>query len=175
MSLRFNLSFWCIVGFQMVVLLAIIGVKETTLQTGTEVVLQTVPVDPRSILQGDYVILGYEIATSGSRGSLPWTRSDPDRPAPQTPIYVTLREGRPHWVAVGYHRSRNDAGQVAIRGVMGNDGRLDFNIGTYFVPEGTGRAIETAGDVKVVAAVDRAGHAVIKRILVDGQPWTPGR
>ena len=65
MSLRFNLFFWGIVGAQIVVLLAMIGVKEATLQTGTEVVLQTVPVDPRSLLQGDYAILGYEVGEPG--------------------------------------------------------------------------------------------------------------
>ena len=53
MSLRFNVSFWCIVGVQMAVLLAMIGAKEVDLRTGTEVVLETVPVDARSLFLGE--------------------------------------------------------------------------------------------------------------------------
>ncbi|HZA25209.1 MAG TPA: GDYXXLXY domain-containing protein, partial [Dehalococcoidia bacterium] len=63
MSLKFNVAFWGIVAAQLVLLLAMVGFKEYTLRTGTVVTLQTVPVDPRSILQGDYAILQYRIAT----------------------------------------------------------------------------------------------------------------
>ena len=35
---------------------------EITLKTGREVLLKTVPVDPRDMLMGDYVILNYEIS-----------------------------------------------------------------------------------------------------------------
>ena len=33
------------------------------LQSGTEVVLKTAPIDPRDLLRGDYVILNYEISS----------------------------------------------------------------------------------------------------------------
>jgi len=36
--------------------------QQFTLLTGKEVLLKTVPVDPRYFLRGDYVILNYEIA-----------------------------------------------------------------------------------------------------------------
>ena len=57
-----RIAFWAIVAVQLVFLIGFIGVREVALRTGTEVVLQTVPVDPRSLLQGDYAILDYEIA-----------------------------------------------------------------------------------------------------------------
>ena len=44
MSQKFKVAFFAIVAAQMVLLLAMIGVKEYTLRTGTTVVLQTVPV-----------------------------------------------------------------------------------------------------------------------------------
>ena len=175
MSLKFNVGFWCIVGIQMVVLLAMIGVKETTLRTGTEVVLQTVPVDPRSILQGDYVILRYEIGVPGPNGSLPWERRYENIPRQGTPIYVTLRNAGDVWVADGYDFSREDAGPVAIQGEIDDQGMLDFGIGTYFVPEGTGLGIERAQDVKVKVVVDANGNGVIKEVLVDGEPFEPER
>ena len=172
MSLRFNLFFWGIVGAQLVVLLAMIGVKEATLQTGTEVVLQTVPVDPRSLFQGDYAILRYEIGVPGLN-RLPWDQDDSSRPQKGQVVYVTLRDAGIVWVADGYEFRREDAGPVAIRGEIDDRGMLDFGIGTYFVPEGTGRAIERAQDVKVVAVVDQDGNAVIKEVLVDGEPFEP--
>ena len=60
-----------------------------------------------------------------------------------------------------------------IRGVIDSPYHLDFGIGTFFVPEGTGGTIERADDVKVVAVLDRNGRAVIKQLLVDGQPFEP--
>ena len=54
-----------------------------------------------------------------------------------------------------------------------HSGELDFGIGTYFVPEGTGLVIERANDVKVRVAVDTDGTAVIKEVLVDGRPFDP--
>ena len=57
-----SIAFWIVVAGQLVFLIGFISVKETALRSGAEVVLQTVPVDPRSLLQGDYAILDYEIA-----------------------------------------------------------------------------------------------------------------
>ena len=70
------------------------------------------------------------------------------------------------------NRSNVD-GDVFIKGRIDDRGRLDFGIGTYFVPEGTGRIIERAQDVKVVVSVDDDGNAVIKDVLVDGEPFDP--
>ncbi len=175
MSLRFKLAFWGIVAAQLVVLLAMIGVKEATLQTGTTVTLQTVPVDPRSLFQGDYAILRYEIGEAGEGDSPPWDAYIPGGLDVGQEVYVTLRDDGEVWVADGYGLERAEAGPVAIRGRLTADGWLDFGIDTFFVPEGTGWAIEQAEDVKVRAAVDAEGDAVIKGVLVDGQPFEPAR
>ena len=46
--------------------LAILGgmvaINEHTLRTGREIVLKTVPVDPRDLFRGDYVTLRYDIS-----------------------------------------------------------------------------------------------------------------
>ena len=177
MGPKFTTAFWCIVGAQVVLLLAIIGVKEITLRTGTEVILQTVPVDPRSIMQGDYVILGYEIGVPHPRGTFDWvygehSLGDDPRPKGKT-VYVSLEKRGEVWQADRYDFHRQDAGPVAIRGTIDDQGNLDFGIGTYFVPEGTGMAVETASDVKVKAVVDQSGSAVITGLLVDGKPFDP--
>ena len=162
-----RIAFWAIVAVQLVFLIGFIGVREVALRTGTEVVLQTVPVDPRSLLQGDYAILDYEIAR------LPdWM----DGFSAGRTVYVVLQEERDVWTSSTYTEERSRvAGEVFIKGRIDRIGHADFGIGTYFVPEGTGRIIEGAQDVKVVVSVDEDGNAVIKDVLVDGEPFDPDR
>ena len=161
-----------VVAAQLVFLIGFIGIRETALFTGTDVVLQTVPVDPRSLLQGDYAILDYEIAT------LPGYMDT--RGVGET-VYVKLRREYEReekfanvWTAADYSISPSHCdGEICIKGRIDDRGRLDFGIGTYFVPEGTGRIIERAQDVRVVVSVDDDGNAVIKDVLVDGEPFNP--
>ena len=127
-------------------------------------VLQTVPVDPRSLLQGDYAILDYEIAAPPDYLG--------DLRAGET-VFVVLRESPAAWYAIDYRLHEPSGRDVYIRGKMDDRGRLDFGIGTYFVPEGTGHIIERARDVKVVVAIGERGNAVIKSVVVDGQRFDP--
>ena len=165
MSGLMKIAFWATVAGQIILLLAFIGVKENTLRTGTSVLLQTAPVDPRSLLQGDFAILDYEIA------ELPAWAGDArqgDR------YYVELIEGEDGvWRAGRYSRLKIDSAEVFIKGTVNSRGRLDLGIGTYFIPEGTGRIIEQASDVKVRVAVSSGGSAVIEELLLDGEPFEP--
>ena len=54
---------------------------------------------------------------------------------------------------------------------MGSGREIDFGIETYFIPEGSGHIIERSNDIKVVVSVDNRGRAVIKDVLVDGEPF----
>ena len=162
-----RIAFWAIVAAQLLFLLGFIVVREVSLSAGREVVLQTVPVDPRSLLQGDYAILDYEIAR------LPTSMRHLQV---GEAACVVLEEGQDVWRATGWLDDRCSAGgDVVIEGRVDRPGHLDFGIGTYFVPEGTGWIIENAQDVKVVVKVDEDGNAVIKEVLVDGEPFDPDR
>lgn len=165
-------GFIAVVGAQLLLLLGMIGFNENTLRTGTSVVLQTVPIDPRSLLQGDYVILGYKI------DRVPvYLENVP----PGTRVYVTLVEGPEVWEAGSYLLDRPSSGTfiTGTTGTLGSNRRLDFGIGNYFVPEGTGRVIEQAMRsqdplaVKVRVAVDSNGNAKIQELLVNGKPFDP--
>ena len=163
------LLFAVVVAAQVIGLVAFAVVREAKLRSGVAVILQTVPVDPRSLLQGDYAILDYEIAT------LPDYMAG--LPAGSV-VYVRLAESDGGvWQAVDYRagRPRPERGGTYIRGKVDARGRLDFGIGTYFVPEGTGRSIENAADVKVAASLDGDGRAVIRGVIVDGAEFPPGR
>src|SRR3954471_25060343 len=90
---------------QTAVLAALIGFRQWTLDTGTPVVLAIRPVDPRSLFQGDYVELTYEI------GHLRLDRlaGDDDLERGET-VFVDLQPGRPAWQAAGGWRQRPGGG-----------------------------------------------------------------
>jgi uncharacterized membrane-anchored protein len=166
MSRKFRLAFVIIVAAQVLLLLGFIADREYTLQTGDEVVLETLPIDPRSLLQGDFVIFDYVIA------SLP---SDSQFSQGAT-VFVSLNEGEEVWEAESYTlRKPSDSDTVFIKGTVDRPEHLDFGLGTYFIPEGSGPVIERSLDVKVVAVVDRRGKAAIKDVLVDGVPFDEAR
>ncbi len=52
-------TFYLIVVFWLLIFSGFIAYKEYTLRTGTEVILKTMPVDPRDLFRGDYVTLNY--------------------------------------------------------------------------------------------------------------------
>ena len=57
-----SILFFAVVAAQVVGLVAFAGVRQAAVTEGREITLQTAPVDPRSLFQGDYAILDYEIA-----------------------------------------------------------------------------------------------------------------
>ncbi len=171
---------------QIAVLLGMIGMKQWTLDTGTPVVLETAPVDPRSLFSGDYVRLGYAISTlrlDQVGGDREFKRHDP--------IYVVLQTGTPYAtpVAIYHQMPAARAGQVVIRGEVqfASDQfwnpqtrkservktvLVRYGIENYYVPEGTGRALERPpGNAKIAVrvAIDRSGTAGILGILVNGE------
>ena len=159
---------------------AIVFDRASILREGTEVMLQTRPVDPRDLLRGDYVALGYDISTVQA-GALAGT------PAHSDVVLVKLAP-KPDgfYGAVSAHAEPVPLapGEVLIRGRTAygtrcGDGhayceslQVDYGLERYFVPEGEGRVIEEARGkqrVAVVAAVNASGHAAIKRLLIDGK------
>lgn len=170
------------------VLLALVEQRARILRGGTEIRLRSVPVDPRDLLRGDYVILSYPISTveTGAAGKTEFERGEQ--------VYVSLgRDEQGFAKAVGVTRDRPKAGDgtVVIAGrvtatstcATNADGvfdcsgqrnrlRIAYGLESYFVPQGEGKAIETTDKarIEVVAAVSSSGEAAIKRLLIDGKP-----
>jgi len=166
------------------VLAGMIGRKQWTLATGTPVMLETQPVDPRSLFRGDYVRLNYTINTLGAdRLELPDVKRG-------DVVYVTLAKGEPYWQPVSVSSQRPEGDAVVIRGRVDrvskqrwnretrkmeevSELRVNYGIENYFVPEGTGRALERPAQgekVSIEVAIDACGNAGIKAVLVNGQP-----
>jgi uncharacterized membrane-anchored protein len=62
-----------------------------------------------------------------------------------------------------------------MESVFGNQANttaiVTYGIEQYFVPEGKGMEIQNAADIKVRVAINGAGRAFIKGLIVDGVPF----
>ena len=160
------------------VLAYLIESRASILRSGKEIVLETVPVDPRDLLRGDYVILSYPLSRLESTkitGTLP--PSDGAKP-----VYVALvpGEGGRHVFARASWQPFSDlrpeevllVGNTPDSFYMGTEIiPLTFGIERFYVPEGEGKPIEDGvreNSVEVVAAVTAGGKAQIKSLRLDG-------
>lgn len=140
------------------------GALQVVVLVGKTVVLRVVPVDPRDLMRGDYVILSYEASR------VPIDGDPPHGVSPNTPVYVILEpeEDGQHWHAVKATLSRPWEGTyLAGR----TDGRgVRFGIEAYYVREGTGRELEIArnrGRLSAEVAVAPWGQAALRRLIVE--------
>ncbi|QOZ50298.1 GDYXXLXY domain-containing protein [Bradyrhizobium sp. CCBAU 53338] len=167
---------------QCALLVLMVADRMQILRGGTEVTLQTRPVDPRDLLRGDYVTLGYDI-TQLPAGALAGQPSAERNPI----VFVKLApDANGLYQAVSVHAApvAVTAPDVLIRGRVtyscGSTGRtfcdrltIRYGLENYFVPEGEGRKLEQARNqqqLRVVAAVLPSGRAAIKRLLLEGEP-----
>ncbi len=170
-----------VAALQTAVICYIVESRASILRNGTEVLLKTAPVDPRDFLRGDYVVLNYDISSvpvAGIVGDIPqgeaerslWVRLKPGAsgfweiaessfaPLPESPSTVVLHS-QPFY---SYGTS-----------FQGDSIHVEYGIERYYVPEGTGKALEETrqrGQVSIAASVGADGTAQIKRLLVDGKP-----
>jgi uncharacterized membrane-anchored protein len=181
MTLSFRTRFFLLVGWQIFLLLALMASKSIVVATGITVVLRTVPVDPRELFRGDYVVLRYDI----SQIDLTRVANRLQKPRLQRgdAAYVVLvpsqADERQPWQAVAvFSRPPTDEelaeyGRDALSlqaSVVRHQGSLldlEYGIESYFVPEGEGHVLEReAGKgLRVEVKVDRRGRAVIQRVL----------
>jgi uncharacterized membrane-anchored protein len=160
----------------------IIAGRAAVLRDGQEVLLKVEPVDPRDLLRGDYVRLGYDISNIpvSMIGNVPsdarWTETGP--------IFVRVKkesDGIWKMVSASLYEPPSTPpgdGEIDIRGMV-DDGRslgqidtlnVEYGIERFYLPEGEGLAIERNMRVRsfnIVAAVAEDGSAQIKA-LMDG-------
>lgn len=167
---------------QCAILVLMVADRVRILREGREVTLQTRPIDPRDLLRGDYVVLGYDISQlpAGALAGQPTVERNPV-------VFVKLApDASSLYQAVSVHAQPVTvaAPEVLIRGRIvyscGSTSRtfcdklqIRYGLESYFVPEGEGSTLERARNqqkLRVVAAVLPSGRAAIKRLLLDGEP-----
>lgn len=178
---------------QTLLLVAMIASRQMILSSDTVVILQTKPIDPRSLFRGDYVRLNYDI------NELQLDELSGDRTfKTNDTVYVVLQQSGQYWDARAIYLEKNNAlnsykkqkneQKVLIQGVVQrvtnrqwdrNDKadtsvtslRVNYGIENYFVPEGEGLKLErpeTSDKITLKIALDDDGHAVIKALLLNG-------
>ena len=164
------ITFVLLVMLQVLVVGNMARSREAVLESGEQVTLALRPVDPRDLFRGDFVVLSYEISRLDLQ-EVPWAAAPPHDG--QIVLVELATDGEIHGPVRVVDPVRH--GVPAIRGTVdsanGQTVWLRYGIEEYFVPEGTGREIERAAEVRVVVAVSENGHAVIDHLIVDGRRW----
>ena len=83
-------------AFQVIFLVAMIGLRVTPLLAGDTIFVRVVPVDPRDLFRGDYVVLGYDFSRVPPAGIDGLEESYGQRKQQWLglPVYVTLCRSR---------------------------------------------------------------------------------
>lgn len=167
-----------VVALQTIALGYMIVDRQATLNASRAVTLKVMPIDPRDMFRGDYVILRYSIT------DLDLSKLEGDDKVDVTDtVFVTLEQKEQEWIAVAIARGRPFATQrgIVIKGTVRSvntptEGSIqisvDYGIESYYVPEGTGREIEDErqkGDLSADIAIDNQGRAAIKAMRRNGQ------
>jgi uncharacterized membrane-anchored protein len=160
------------------ILAGLVAERALLLQTGTEIRLAVVPVDPRDLFRGDYVVLSTPLArirTDNLGGDDTFTAGQI--------VYLALARQDEGWRAVSVHAQR-PAGPLVLRGrIVAPDAiadcaspcrayRVEYGLESFFVPEGRGRELERLRSderLEVDVAVSASGRAALKRLLLDGR------
>lgn len=167
--------FLLVLALQSAWILGTTFVQERALATGTAILLETRPVDPRDLLRGDFVILNYKISDVATNFFLP-------------PLARPLENGETVYVALAprgeFHEvvrasvARLDASKNEVllkgrsrwswNGAQQATVHVTYGLEQYYVREGTG---QPRGKLTVQAVVPASGQARIKQVFVDGKPY----
>jgi uncharacterized membrane-anchored protein len=182
-----------VAALQLGILVYMVWSRVDLVRHGREITVDVVPVDPRDIFRGDYVVLGYPFSTAAGPVTPEATGTGaagevalPEGSYRNAPVFVTLAPGE----GAGWSRVRIDArhpksveaGHIVLKGHVdhvwpgpegkGPQGRIRYGIESYFVPEGEGREIEKMvreKKVRAVLAIGADGTAALKALEVDGK------
>ncbi|WP_191557140.1 GDYXXLXY domain-containing protein [Metabacillus idriensis] len=160
---------WAMIAGVFILQLAFTGYQsfsnEQALEQGKEVVLELQPLDPRSMLQGDYVQLQYEAgrfkpADDIKSGTVITVKLKKDSNGIYRPTGETA-EGR-----AGDVFKKPQADEAYLTGKYNGYDGLIFGIESFFVEEGTGMELErTAKYAKVI--VSDEGNALLVDVKRD--------
>ena len=157
--------------------------RASILRSGADIKLKTLPVDPRDLLRGDYVILSYPISTipkSIVTGEVPKVNG-------RERLVVRLKPGADGlWTATeaSFGSLPAQEGSVVLRtlpfdyysvtdGVLPETLFVSYGLERYYVPEGEGKVLEEARnqeELEVEARVSADGTPQIARLILKGEP-----
>ena len=131
--------------------------NEFTLNTGREVILETVPVDPRDLFMGDYVVLGFKIGELKYRERENYNK--------EKPVYVFLKTNEKNIAKrskITQIKPNSHDKNLYIKGEIKNN-RILFGIENYYVKEKTVKTLEKElrNGAFVKVKIDKFGNAKV--------------
>lgn len=153
--------------------------NEVKVRSGRKIIVKTVPVDPRSLFRGDYIILNYEF----SRIDLDKVNASKKYFYYGDKVFVKLANIGEDWgIAFVGDKPIKDikSDEIVIVGTVDRFGgfgpnkyiNIKYGIESYFVPEGEGKRIESQISkkrVKVELSIAKEGYASVCRLFIDGK------
>lgn len=158
--------FYIAIALQVIFLLGMIGIKQSTVVFGEKILLKPIPVDPTDPFRGDYVTIQYDISTI-DESNLPKGAQWGDT------IFVSLENKGEYWGISSIDTKKH--GGIEIKGVIQSvyDGkaRIGYSVDTYFVPKKQGfrEELQEFDKLLIEVAVWR-GDAIVTNIMYDGEP-----
>ncbi|WP_077617151.1 GDYXXLXY domain-containing protein [Bacillus sinesaloumensis] len=155
---------WRLIGIILLLQLTFVGYQiisnESLLKNGTEITLELAPVDPRSMLQGDYVILRYEIAEVNELNNVHsenrvyiLAKKDEDGVYQREEILTSIEPTQ--------YKLAED--EVLIAGKYNGYNAIILGIESFFVKEGTG--LDLQRDAKYAKVkVAKNGNSLLESI-----------
>jgi uncharacterized membrane-anchored protein len=154
-------------------LVAMIADHHIRRSTGTDVILDLEPVDPRDLLAGYYVI----ISTPVHRIQYDSVEGDRDFSA-HDDVFVSIEpESDGSWSPVSIHRTR-PANGVYLHGKVqtaSTDGiTAHFNIERFYADETTAQALDQRrfsdrDSMRLIVSVGNDGRAIIRGLEIEGE------
>ncbi len=166
-----SIKFLIAIFIQLAIVFGLVAFNSALLARGTEILLPIEPFDPRDPLRGDYAILNYEI--SNIKKDL--FADDGESLKKNDLVYVSLAKKGDYWIAIAASAQKPQEGLF----VRGNAGYVysrsagipvNYGIEEYFIPEGTGAALEKkmrAQKAFAKVVVDKNGKAILKGIVFE--------
>jgi uncharacterized membrane-anchored protein len=128
---------------------------------GKEIRIKTVPVDPRDLLYGDYVVLRFEISEAPL---YKWEGDPAQLDRGRRPVYVELEKSpKGYYQILRIHpeKPKSTAGHVVLKaqaekgwGEPTENIQLTYGLERYYVQENTGKELEEhASDLDAIISV----------------------
>ncbi len=164
-----------LVAAQIIVLIFMIAKQENIIKTGDRVILKCMPVDPRSLFSGDYVILNYTISSIEPGAVHIYGDGNFNQ---HDYVFVGLEKNQESGIyqAVALSKNIDDLNKnysTVIKGRVKNSfNRINISYGveSYFVPQGEGLAIEKdMENVTVEVSVTKKGESAITKLFMSGK------
>ena len=165
-----------VLALQSAWLLGTAAVQEHALATGKVILLETARIDPRDLLQGDYLILNYKISDVPKNLFSPLVTKDLPN---GTKIYVALAPTTNQFYVVvkaSTNQFPPSADEVLLKGrsawprwnAATNSIHVEYGLERFYVAEGTGNP---TGNLTAQVVAPASGHGRVKEVFVDGKPY----